>query len=110
MFLRTVIVAILLMPMLFGMTNVVPRPEPAPERVAIAGLTVSDHNACADRHTLCGTDDCCEWGPCVSCIVLPVRSVPLAITAGHAAVLLPTFLPLRSGRSIRPAQEPPRRI
>ena len=108
MFLRTVIMAILIMPILIGMSGFVSRSETVPEIAAAVSMVPSGHEACTDDHSVCSADDCCEWGQCVNCTVLPARPAALGIAPAAEALLRPFLPPLPPGRSIRPAQEPPR--
>jgi len=109
-FLRTVIMAILLMPTLVGMSGFVSRSEAFPEIAAARNMVLSGHETCTDDHSVCSADDCCEWGQCVNCTVLPPRTEALGVAPLAEALLRPALPPLPPGRSIRPAQEPPRPV
>lgn len=110
MFLRTVIMAVLLMPVLVGMPGFVSRSEAVPEIAAAGNMVSSGPETCTDDHSVCSADGCCEWGQCGNCIVLPARPEALGITPSAEALLRPILPPLLPGRSIRPAQEPPRPV
>lgn len=110
MFLRTLIMAILLMPTLVGMSGFVSRSEASPEIAAAGNMVSSGHETCTDDHSVCSADDCCEWGQCVNCTVLPARTEALGVAPLAEALLRPILPPLPPGRSIRPAQEPPRPV
>src|SRR3989338_2749115 len=69
--------AILLMPTLVGMSGFVSRSEAFPEIAAARNMVLSGHETCTDDHSVCSADDCCEWGQCVNCTVLPPRTEAL---------------------------------
>lgn len=109
-FLRTVIMAILLMPMLVGMTGFLVRSDAVPTIAAAGSMLSSGHESCSDDHSVCSADECCEWGHCVNCTVLPTRPEALGMAPSDEALSRPILPPLPPGRSIRPAQEPPRPV
>lgn len=109
MALRTLFTMALLL-VLIGMSGVVPRTEAAQDGLSVTSVLNVGHATCPDHDPADAEDSCCIFGSCVTCSVLPASPVSFLPTASTAFSLLPGLVPLRSGRSISPAQEPPRQI
>jgi len=108
--LRTLFMLILLLPVFAGMSGFVPQAEVAQEHLLVQSAAAVDHLACAEHHDGCSGDSCCLVGNYLTCTVLPGETESIFLTETSTAELLSDFGPLWAGRTIRPAQEPPRQI
>lgn len=108
--LRTLFILILLLPVFAGLSGVVPQAEAAQDHLLVQSAAAVDHLACGDHEAGCADDSCCLVGNCLTCTVLPGGTESIFLTETSAAELLSGFVPLWVGRTIRPAQEPPRQI
>jgi len=108
--LRTLFMLILLSPVFAGISGFVPQAEAAQDHLLVQTVVAVGHTACADHDAGCLGDSCCLVGNCLSCTVLPSGPESFLPTKTSAASLVPGFVPLWAGRSIRPAQQPPRQI
>ncbi len=108
--LRTLFMLILLLPVFAGVSGFVPQIEAATEQFLIQSTAETGHATCPDHEAGCTDDSCCLVGNCLTCTVLSGRVESIFLAETGAATLLPGFVPLWAGRTIRPAQEPPRQI
>lgn len=109
MALRTLFTMTLLL-IFIGMSGVVPRAGAAQEGLSVTSAMAVGHASCPDHDPAGADESCCILGSCGICSLLPTSPASFGPTTSAGVTLLPGLVPRRSGLSISPAQEPPRRI
>lgn len=102
-FLRT----LLLLPVLYGLSGIVSQADAIHASPLHAAL--AQHAGCPDPSCEAHTDAGCDAGTCQSWSLLPTAPVTLRPGKRGEGPPRPAAAPPWSGRSITPAQEPPRR-
>lgn len=109
MALRTLFTMTLLL-IFIGMSGFAPHTEATQGGLFASSAMAVGHASCPDHDPAGADESCCILGSCGICSLLPTSPASFGPTTSAVVTLLPGLVPLRSGLSISPAQEPPRQI